>query len=54
MTKAGKLFADIVNNPKDVRFEDLDKVLKSHRFSRRNSKGDLVIILTSIQNSLIF
>lgn len=39
MTKADKLFADIVNNPKDVRFEDLDKVLKFYGFSRRNPKS---------------
>jgi len=39
VTKADKLFADIVNNPKDVRFEDLDKVLRSHGFSRRDPKG---------------
>lgn len=39
VTRADKLFASIVNNPKDVRFEDLDKVLKSHGFSRRNPKG---------------
>lgn len=28
VSKLDKLFSDIVNNPKDVRFEDIDKVLK--------------------------
>ena len=32
MTKLDKLFSDIVNNPKDVRFEDIDKVLKYYGF----------------------
>lgn len=39
MTKLDKLFAEIVNNPKDVKFEDLDKVLKYYGFERRNPKG---------------
>ena len=39
MTKLDKLFSDIVNNPKDVRFEDIDKVLKYYGFECRNPKG---------------
>lgn len=39
MTKLDKLFAEIVSNPKDVKFEDLDKVLKYFGFERRNPKG---------------
>ncbi|NPV53550.1 MAG: type II toxin-antitoxin system HicA family toxin [Firmicutes bacterium] len=35
-----KLYAKIVNNPKDVRFEDLDKILKKYGFEcRQPSKG---------------
>ena len=39
MTKLDKLFADIVNNPKDVRFEDIDRVLKYYGFECRNPKS---------------
>lgn len=35
MTKIEKLYGKIVNNPKDVRFEDLDKMLKQHGFQCR-------------------
>lgn len=36
MTKLDKLFSDIVNNPKNVRFENIDKVLKHYGFECRN------------------
>lgn len=38
MTTFDKLFAQIVNNPKDVKFEDLDKVLIRYGFVRRQSQ----------------
>lgn len=39
MTKAEKLRAKIYNNPKQVSFEDLDKLLRLYGFAPRNSKG---------------
>ena len=39
MTKLDKLIDNIVNNPKDVRFEDIDKVLKYYGFECRSSKS---------------
>ena len=36
MAKFDKLFAEIVNNPKDVQFEQLDKVLRHYGFECRN------------------
>lgn len=39
MTRLDKLFFDIVNNPKDVKFEDIDKVLRYYGFDRRQPKS---------------
>ncbi|MDA8211208.1 MAG: hypothetical protein M0021_04935 [Clostridia bacterium] len=40
MTKFDKLYAKIVNNPKDVKFEDIDNILKKYGFEcRQPSKG---------------
>ncbi|NLC77893.1 MAG: hypothetical protein GX750_09800 [Clostridia bacterium] len=39
MTKFDKLYSKIVNNPKDVSFEELDKVLKHYGFKCRQSGG---------------
>ena len=40
MTKFSKLYAKIVHNPKDVEFEELDKILRKYNFKRRQpSKG---------------
>jgi len=36
LTKADKLYARIVNNPKDVNFEELDKLLLKNGFKRNN------------------
>ncbi|MDA8228661.1 MAG: type II toxin-antitoxin system HicA family toxin [Desulfitobacterium hafniense] len=38
MTKFDKLYTQIVNNPKDVSFEDLDKILIRYGFNRRQSR----------------
>ncbi|MFZ5899546.1 MAG: hypothetical protein ACOYU7_10380 [Bacillota bacterium] len=35
MTKLRKLYASIVKNPKDVDFEDLDRILRQYGFIRR-------------------
>ena len=32
LTKLDKLYAEIVRNPKDVRFEDLDRLLRRYGF----------------------
>lgn len=34
-----KLYAKIANNPKGVRFEELDKLLKKYGFQRRQPGG---------------
>lgn len=40
MTKFDKLYAQIVNNPRDVNFKDLDKLLRRYGFScRQSGKG---------------
>ncbi|MBZ4687475.1 MAG: hypothetical protein PWQ96_2388 [Clostridia bacterium] len=40
MTKLDKLYKKIVNNPKDINFKDLDKLLKQHGFEcRQPGKG---------------
>lgn len=40
MTKLDKLYSKIVNNPKDVRFDDLDKILTLYGFQcRQPGKG---------------
>ncbi len=40
MTKFSKLYAKITRNPKDVDFEELDKVLKQYGFKcRQPGKG---------------
>ncbi|ACV61113.1 hypothetical protein Dtox_0157 [Desulfofarcimen acetoxidans DSM 771] len=40
MTKFSKLYTKIVRNPKDVEFDELDKILKKYNFKRRQpSKG---------------
>lgn len=36
MTRADKLFARIVNNPKDVSYEELDKLLYKYGFECSN------------------
>ncbi|WP_206811107.1 type II toxin-antitoxin system HicA family toxin [Paradesulfitobacterium ferrireducens] len=38
MTKFDKLYAQIVNNPRDVKFEDLDKLLMRYGFERRQPR----------------
>jgi len=37
LTKLEKLFAHIMNNPKDVNFDELDKVLRHYGFNCRQS-----------------
>ncbi len=39
MTRGNKLYDRIVNNPKNVNFEDLDKLLKKNGFTRRQPSG---------------
>jgi predicted RNA binding protein YcfA (HicA-like mRNA interferase family) len=39
MTKLSKIYAQIVNNPRDVRFEDLDKLLRRYGFEHRLPSG---------------
>ena len=39
MSKKEKLWEKIKNNPKTVRFEDIDKVLQDIGFKRRNPSG---------------
>lgn len=40
MTKFDKLYAQIVNNPRDVNFKDLDKLLRRYGFNcRQSGKG---------------
>lgn len=39
MTKLDKLYSQIVNNPKDVNFDDIDKLLKRYGFERRQPRG---------------
>lgn len=39
VTKVEKLYAKIVNNPRDVRFEELDKLLTQFGFWRRQPGG---------------
>lgn len=40
MTKLDKLYEQTVNNPKDVNFQDLDKILRKFGFScRKPSSG---------------
>lgn len=40
MTKFKKHYNKIVNNPKDIKFEDLDKILKQYGFKcRQPGKG---------------
>ena len=63
MTQSEKLYRKIVNNPKDVSFKTLDKVLRQHGFRcRQPQKGsshyhyyhpDLVEILTIPYNKPI-
>lgn len=36
MTKDEKLYSRIVNNPKDVNFDELDKLMRKHGFERSN------------------
>jgi hypothetical protein len=38
MAKLKKLFEKIVNNPNDVGFDDLDKLLKRYGFTRRHPR----------------
>jgi predicted RNA binding protein YcfA (HicA-like mRNA interferase family) len=56
VTRYDKLYAKIVNNPKNVAFRELDKLLRKHGFERSNPRSgsshytyrhpDLVHILT--------
>lgn len=39
MTRFDKLYNQIVNNPKDVKFEDLDKLLTRYGFECRQPRG---------------
>jgi len=39
MSKLEKLLQNIRNNPKQVRFEELDRILSSEGFNRRQSGG---------------
>ncbi|MEG6614915.1 toxin HicA [Peptococcaceae bacterium 1198_IL3148] len=39
MSKLQKLYQRIKNNPKAVRFEELDKILRSAGFAKRQPKG---------------
>ncbi|TEB08757.1 hypothetical protein Pmgp_03653 [Pelotomaculum propionicicum] len=39
MTRRDKLYERIVNNPKDVNFEELDKLLKKNGVTRRQPSG---------------
>jgi len=40
VTKLNKLYSQIVNNPKDVNFDELDKLLKQNDFKcRQSGKG---------------
>ena len=39
LTKLDKLYEQMVNNPKDVNFDDLDKLLKRYGFQRRQPRG---------------
>ena len=39
MTRRDKLYERIANNPKDVNYEDLDKLLKKKGFTRRQPSG---------------
>ena len=38
MTKLSKLYAKIVRNPKNVEFEELDKILNRYNFKRRQPR----------------
>lgn len=38
MTQFDKLYIQIVNNPKDVKFQDLDKLLRRFGFNCRQSR----------------
>lgn len=39
MTKKDKLLARIIKNPKDIDFDDIDKVLKHYGFDCRRARG---------------
>lgn len=39
MTRMSKLYAQIVNNPKNVKFEKLDTLLRQHGFICRQPSG---------------
>lgn len=39
MTKFDKLYAEIVRNPKDVKFEDLEKLITRFGFERRKQRS---------------
>ena len=56
MTKFDKLYSEVVRNPKDVKFEDLEKLIIRFGFERRKQRSgtshfqyshpDLIEILT--------
>ena len=39
MTRRDKLYTQIVNNPKNVNFEDIDRLLKQNGFTCRQPSG---------------
>ena len=39
LTKINKLYAQIVNNPKNVKFETLDRILRQHGFNCKQPSG---------------
>ena len=48
MTKFDKLYAEVVKNPKDVKFEDLEKLIIRLVSSDVNSEAEQVISSTPI------
>lgn len=44
MTRRDKLYTQIVNNPKNVNFEDIDRLLKQNGFTCRQPSGGSTII----------
>jgi len=39
LTKISKIYAQIINNPKNVKFEIIDKLLRQHGFNCRKPSG---------------
>ena len=54
MSKLEKLLERIINNPKTVRFEELDKILIKEGFARRqSSKGSSHYVYTKDDNFIV-